>query len=248
MLPLASVGANRPILAALHNLRKVTRACRAWICGILAAGAYYFTVDAAHGFFARRFIELRQQILGLGVRVCERRGSVRALLALFLLVGAAAGGFALFLDHKKPAQRVSSAFKGDWQLIDFKDRKPFSLASLRGKVIVMNLWATWCPPCVQEMPTFQRLYDRFKDNPNVAFVFVSLDGSPDPVEGYLRKTQFTMPIYLRAEEPPIVFRPDDGIPRTFFIAKDGRIVKADSGFAEWDKPWVIQELEQLAAE
>lgn len=177
-----------------------------------------------------------------------RHGGVIGFLIVVLLVAAVALGFAVFLHDKQVAPRVTSSFKGDWKLISFADRKPFSLASLRGKVIVMNLWATWCPPCVQEMPTFQRLYDKFKDDPNVAFVFVSLDGSPDPVEQYVAMTKFTPPIYLRAEEPPVIFRPDEGIPRTFFIAKDGRIVKADSGFAEWDKPWVVDELKKLSAE
>lgn len=177
----------------------------------------------------------------------SRRGAARGFFVLLLLVVVAAFGFAIFVNPAKQT-RTASKFQGDWKLISLKDGQPFSLASLRGKVLIVNLWATWCPPCVAELPTFQRLYDKLKDDPNYAFAFISMEDTKTPVENFIQRTQYTFPVYIKAEAPPPLFDPHEGIPKTIFIAKDGRIAKADSGYAEWDQPWVIEELQRLAAE
>ncbi|WP_422931082.1 TlpA family protein disulfide reductase [Singulisphaera sp. PoT] len=128
-----------------------------------------------------------------------------------------------------------------WKLQDLGG-ETVELSKFRGKTIFLNIWATWCPPCVAEMPSIANLAgnSRLKD---VAFVCVSTDDSAEPVRTFLRDKHWPMTI-LRATDMPDVFA-TEGIPATFIIAPDGRVVSSDVGSAEWDNPSVVDFLEKL---
>jgi thiol-disulfide isomerase/thioredoxin len=128
-----------------------------------------------------------------------------------------------------------------WRLLDL-DGQPVELSRFRGKPLFLNIWATWCPPCVAEMPSIARLASRptLKD---VAFVCVSTDDSPEDVRRFLVGKNWPMTV-LRATDLPPVFA-TDGIPATFLIAPDGRIASAQVGSADWDDPSVVALLESL---
>jgi thiol-disulfide isomerase/thioredoxin len=129
-----------------------------------------------------------------------------------------------------------------WTLHDLND-VPVPFSRFQGKAIFLNIWATWCPPCVAELPSIARLAadPRVKD---VAFVCVAIDDSPNTVREFIRGKDWPMTI-LHATSLPDTFA-TDGIPATFLIAPDGRIVAAEVGGASWDDPSVIALLEKLA--
>jgi len=131
-----------------------------------------------------------------------------------------------------------------WRLLDL-DGKPVEFARYRGRAVFLNVWATWCPPCVGEMPGIARLAadPRMKD---VAFVCVSNDDDADTVKRFLAGKDWPMTV-LRATDAPPVFA-TKGIPATFLIAPDGRIVASHVGGSEWDDPAVISMLEDLSRE
>jgi thiol-disulfide isomerase/thioredoxin len=133
----------------------------------------------------------------------------------------------------------------DWSLEDLNE-KPVSFAQFKGKTLFLNIWATWCGPCVGEMPSIARLADnpRLKGK-NIEFVCVSVDDSAATVRRFLRDKNWSMTI-LRAQALPEVFQ-TDGIPATFVIAPNGRIVAAEVGSSEWDDPHVVEILEKLAS-
>lgn len=130
-------------------------------------------------------------------------------------------------------------------LEDLKGNKT-DLASLKGKAVFFNIWATWCGFCILEFPNIQRLYDKLKVNPNVAFVIVS-DEEPEKVKAWLAKEgkDYTMPFYLIRGEYPPPFTPR-GYPTTHLIAPDGRIAFSHSGFAAWDGAKTQEFLSKLA--
>ena len=129
-----------------------------------------------------------------------------------------------------------------WKIQDL-DGAPVEFAKYQGKPIFLNIWATWCPPCVKEMPSISRLAanPKLKD---VAFVCVSVDDTTDVVKRFLEGKGWPMTV-LSARGVPRVFE-TEGIPATFIIAPDGKIVASEVGSAEWDEPEVVDFLEKLA--
>lgn len=131
-----------------------------------------------------------------------------------------------------------------WQLRDLNDQ-PSPFRQFQGKAVFLNIWATWCPPCVQEMPSIVRLASR-PELKDVAFVCVSVDGSGDTVKQFLQGKDWPMTV-LRATDAPPVFA-TNGIPATFIIAPNGSIVSSEVGANDWDNPETIALLKRLAGE
>jgi thiol-disulfide isomerase/thioredoxin len=132
----------------------------------------------------------------------------------------------------------------DFQLVDLTGKVvPFS--SLKGKVVFMNIWATWCPPCIAEMPNIQSLYEKVGSD-KIAFVMLSVDaGGMDKVKKFIAKKGFTFPVYMPASQMPQEFE-SPSIPTTFVISREGRIVAKQMGMAEYDTKEVREYLQNLA--
>jgi thiol-disulfide isomerase/thioredoxin len=129
-----------------------------------------------------------------------------------------------------------------WPLLDL-DGKPVDFARFRGKPTFLNIWATWCPPCLEEMPSIAAL----AKNPKLAgvqFVCVSTDESAEKLRTFVATRNWPMTI-LRAEAIPPVFL-TDGIPATFLIGADGKVASSQVGSANWDEPEVVAFLEKLS--
>ena len=142
---------------------------------------------------------------------------------------------------EKPASEKPADFH--WKVVDLTDA-PVDLAAYKGKTVFLNIWATWCPPCVAELPAIARLAEesRLKD---VAFVCVSTDNSSVPVRKFLNDKKWKLTV-LRAEEPPPDVFLSQGIPATYLIAPDGRVAVAEVGSVDWDVPAVVDVLEGLS--
>ena len=111
------------------------------------------------------------------------------------------------------------------------DGKEFDVVQTKGKVIFLNFWATWCPPCVDEMPSIQRLYDKLKSE-EILFMCVSEEGRTR-ISEFIKEKEFTFPVYTVIGEKPRVFQ-TRGIPATFIISRDGQIAFKHVGAAKWD--------------
>lgn len=145
-----------------------------------------------------------------------------------------------------PSLKGASTLPADlnWQVSDLSG-KPFNLSELKGKPIFLNVWATWCPPCVAEMPSIANLASnsRLKD---VAFVCVSADSSNAVVERFLSgKNWENLQVYRATSAPPAGFE-TDGIPATFLISPDGKVLASEVGAAQWDHPDVVDFIEKMA--
>lgn len=131
----------------------------------------------------------------------------------------------------------------DWKLID-EDGNSFNFTETKGKVIVINFWATWCPPCIAEMPSLQKLYEKYGDN--VAFLFVTNDPI-DKVESFKLKNDYNFPVYLRRSNAPkeLITK---SIPRTLLIDKKGNIVIDKNGAVDWFVDDVKNQINKLLSE
>ncbi len=114
------------------------------------------------------------------------------------------------------------------------DRK-VSLDELRGKVVVLNFWATWCPPCVEEAPALNRLQERIAPRGGVV-IGVSIDDDPDKYEKLLKDFGVLFPTW---RDPSAKVMHDYGtvmIPETYIIDRHGRIARKIIGPQRWDSP------------
>ena len=132
---------------------------------------------------------------------------------------------------------------GNWKLksdvnsvLDFKESE--------GKVVFVNFWATWCPPCIAEMPSLQLLYNDYKDK--VEFLLVTNDDFKT-VDNFKTKRSFDFEVYTSINQIPKELS-TRSIPRTFIINKTGEIVVDESGAVDWNSEKVRNQLDQLLSE
>jgi thiol-disulfide isomerase/thioredoxin len=158
-----------------------------------------------------------------------------------------------FFGPRQPEQHPAPMLEGTslskpadytWNLYDLEGQT-VSLGKYRGKTVFLNLWATWCPPCVAELPSIARLA-RTPQLENVAFLCVSTDQDLETVRQYVKGKDWRMTI-LHATDLPVAFRVSNAIPTTFLIAPDGRIAASYVGGAEWDDPSVVEFIARLSA-
>lgn len=133
---------------------------------------------------------------------------------------------------------------------DFKlpglDGQTISLSSLRGKVVFLNVWATWCPPCREEMPSIEALYEKFKDDKDFVVLAVSQDSDGRaPVASYVEKHGLKFDVLLDPENRVGEAYDVSGIPETFIIDQHGRIVAHHVGPYDWSNPEIRDALQEL---
>jgi len=131
----------------------------------------------------------------------------------------------------------------NWQLRTSK-LEYINVREIKGKVVLINVWATWCPPCVAEMPSLQELYASYSKE--VVFLFIAQD-NPEKVSTYLQENNFTFPVYYEHSKAPEAFL-SNSIPTTYVINKKGKIVVAKTGAADWNSDKTRKLLENLIAE
>jgi thiol-disulfide isomerase/thioredoxin len=133
--------------------------------------------------------------------------------------------------------------ENDWQLSLKRTGEPkeLNLENFKGKPLFVNFWATWCPPCVAEMPSIQRLYDEYKDE--VAFILISNEDA-GVISKFIEKNEYTMPVYSLLSNVPAVFETST-IPSTYLVAPSGRLLISKTGAAKWDSPKIKKMLDQL---
>jgi len=131
----------------------------------------------------------------------------------------------------------------NWQLVT-ADSHSVNLQDYKGKVIIINNWATWCPPCVAEMPSLAELYKQYKEQ--VVFLFVAQD-KPEKVAAFLQKNNLDIPVVFIQSDMPQLLQ-SSSIPTTFIINKRGEIVVKKIGAADWNSGQVHKILNKLIKE
>jgi peroxiredoxin len=109
----------------------------------------------------------------------------------------------------------------------------FRLSEHRGKVVMVNFWATWCPPCLEEMPAMERLYRQQRES-GFTLVAVSVDGDPKLVGPYVAKHKFTFPIALDPKMDLANSYTVRALPSSFIVARDGNLAALAIGPRHWD--------------
>jgi thiol-disulfide isomerase/thioredoxin len=149
-------------------------------------------------------------------------------------------GLALFSPSIEEKNEQKLIMDYHWQL-QGETGEIFNFNEAKGKVVVINFWATWCPPCIAEMPSLEKLYNSY--NGEVVFLFVS-DEKQEVISKFKQKHNYEFEVHSALTAFPKEFDVTS-IPRTFVIDKNGNIVIDKTGAANWYSDKVIATLEDL---
>ncbi len=133
----------------------------------------------------------------------------------------------------------------DFALKDI-NHKLHRLSDSRGKVVLVNFWATWCPPCRQEMPSMQRAWEKLKGE-NFEMLAVNVGEDEDTIFGFsfAAGVELTFPILLDPDSRAVRAWPVIALPTSFVVDRRGRIVYRAVGGREWDDPELLKKIREL---
>lgn len=149
-------------------------------------------------------------------------------------------GIALIGPSIKSANNSEPLSSYNWSLQGL-DGEAFDFKTTKNKVVFVNLWGTWCPPCIAEMPSIQALYDDYKDK--IEFVLVSNE-EPAVISKFLKNKAYSFPVYSALSKSPKSFDVRS-IPQSYLIDKHGKIVIDESGAANWNSTKVREKIDEL---
>lgn len=173
----------------------------------------------------------------------DGRSGVLPLLVVCALFAAGVGAL-VALRAPSLAPRIDAPAPG-FSLPDL-DGNPVSLADLRGRVVFLNFWATWCAPCRDEAPSLDRLYAALRDR-GFEVVGVSIDAARDraAIAEFQAEFELAFPILVDPQKSAYGAYGATGVPETFLIDADGRLVERFIGPRNWDEPRYARALRRL---
>ncbi len=135
----------------------------------------------------------------------------------------------------------------NFQLENLRLRREITLSHYRDKVLVLNFWATWCPPCRAEMPAIEALHQALKDQ---GLVWLAINSGEDraTIKSYIDKYSYTFPILLDPRNSNMRKYGIQGLPATIIVNKSGYVVALAMGSVDWRSPEVIAAFQKLLAE
>lgn len=133
------------------------------------------------------------------------------------------------------------------QALDFKmltsENEEILLEEFIGSVIFINVWASWCPPCIAEMPTIETLYRDLDDQENIRFILLSMDEERERAVNFMEGGNFSLPYHFPESPVPLALR-SGVLPTTYVISKQGQVVYKKEGIADYSRPafrnWLLE--------
>ncbi len=175
-------------------------------------------------------------------------------IILFIPIAIIAIAVFVMIQNKNPSEinlSTPSTKEGpvapNFTLKDLNGRTD-SLSDHKGKVVLVNIWATWCPPCVAETPSIDKLYKMLKDD-NFVLMAISIDeNGKKAVESFMKKKNLSFPVLLDPDGRIASLYGTTGVPESFIVGKDGIIDNHIIGAIDWTSPKVIEHLHELMKE
>ena len=124
-----------------------------------------------------------------------------------------------------------------------EDGETVTLSSLKGNVVFINFWATWCPPCIYELPSINELKSTL-GNDDIVFVMVDVDNDMEKSTAFMRENNYDLPVYVAASDIPTEYL-GGAIPTTVILDKSGEMVVRIEGGRDFTEPEIVQALKEL---
>lgn len=157
---------------------------------------------------------------------------------LFLIAGAGLL-FAFEKSNRESISDMSDSPAVEAELY-YADGKPANFSDFRGKIVFVNNWASWCPPCIAEMPTIEQLKNSLPAE-DVVFVMVSFDRDPQKGIGWMEQKGLDLPVYFPGKKFPEKFI-TSSIPTTFILDRNGKVIHTQIGMADYSSAQFKQQM------
>jgi cytochrome c biogenesis protein CcmG, thiol:disulfide interchange protein DsbE len=171
----------------------------------------------------------------------------KGIILLIIFIAAVALTFSI----TKPPQTTKITSVGskpyDLELTDINKNR-IKLTDLKGSVVLVNFWATWCGSCVDELPSMERLFKLLSVDPGFKMVTILYKDDLQQASGFMKQNGFTFPVYINPDESGIKTFGLTGVPETFILDKQGLLRHKVIGPEDWDSPRVIEALRTLINE
>ncbi len=170
------------------------------------------------------------------------------ILILMLVIGV---GVMILLQSKKSSfdlagkPRFNKGVKAPNFTLPDLDGKMVSLTDYRGRVVLLNIWATWCAPCVKEMPSMEKLYQELKDEKFVILAASIDESGADVVRPFMKNHKLSFPALIDSAGTLNDLYRISGVPESFIIDKQGRILEEIIGPRDWAAPKALQYFRSL---
>ena len=157
-------------------------------------------------------------------------------------------GFVAFSMSTRPIEGGKKMIEKSQPAIDFNlknlEGDDITLSSFQGKVVFLNFWATWCPPCRGEMPSIQKLHEKMQDR-DFIILAVSIGEKENAVKNFIEKNNYTFPVLLDPDNQAAQDYDISGIPTTLLVDKEGKVVFRETGSRNWASTEIIEQIEEL---
>jgi peroxiredoxin len=162
-----------------------------------------------------------------------KKATLIGIIAVLMVIGF------LFFYGQNGGQRAKIIRDGDrapeFSLLSL-DGKAISLSSYRGKVVMVHFWATWCPPCIEELPTLERLYRAYVGK-DLEILAVSVDeGGAGAIGQFMKKNRFALPVLLNPDQSVARQYGTFKFPETYLVDREGIVRRKIIGAADWTSP------------
>lgn len=142
----------------------------------------------------------------------------------------------------RESSKVTFLSEDDWTLRVIDNKGGITeLDDLKGTPIFVNYWASWCPPCIAEMPSIQNLYNNYKEKAH--FLFINNE-NPEVVQAFMKKHNYELPLHTIVGQVPDLFETST-LPTTIVISPKGRVVLYKTGAARWDSNKMFKMMDEL---
>jgi hypothetical protein len=146
----------------------------------------------------------------------------------------------------KPLEEMNPSISESFTVKD-ENGKIINVSGLKGKVVFINFWASWCPPCRAEFPSIQKFFEKYRSIDELVFLTVNLDEDLDAGKMYLEKEKFTVPfLFPNGNIPKEYF--SGSLPTSVVLDKTGKIRMKHEGMADYSKDSFFEEINQLLKE
>ena len=147
----------------------------------------------------------------------------------------------IYASGKQTLPELAKPFPAPDFNLKGEDGKHYRLSEYRGKVVVMNFWATWCPPCREEMPSMERLWEKVKDK-NIVLLGINVGEDADTIFEFTGNYPVSFPLPMDIDGKVIESYPVRGLPTTYIVNPQGMVTHRVIGSREWDDEEMIKQL------